>query len=102
MLRATAEAARPLAQGRWEHELVLWLDDRSRVSSGELDVAEIAWTPDNFDRQRAFLVDAIDRAAIGSDHVRALQRWARLVAAHPRDSVVVGRRWKWSSPDARI
>src|SRR5687768_16625095 len=90
MLRSTAEAARPLAQSRWEHELVLWLEDRSRTLGPGLDVAELAWTPDNFERQRRFVTDAIDRAALGSDHARALSLWCRLIEAHPREHVVVG------------
>src|SRR3954463_1469333 len=79
MLRATAEAARPLAQSRWEHELVVWLEDRSRNLTpdlGELDVGDIAWSPENFERQRSFLIGAIERAAVGSEHARALSRWA--------------------------
>lgn len=97
MLRTTAEAARPLAQGRWEHELVLWLEDRSGRISIELDVAEIAWTPDNFERQKRFLIDAIERAALSSAHARALALWGRLIEAHPREWVVVGRRWQWAA-----
>ena len=31
ILEQTAEAARPRAQGRWEHELVQWLEQRSEV-----------------------------------------------------------------------
>ena len=100
MLRATAEAARPLAQGRWEHELVVWLEDRSRQFGGDLDVGDIAWSPDNFERQRAFLTGAIERAAIVSPHGRALTRWARQIADHPRESVVVGRRWQWTAHHA--
>jgi len=102
MLRATAEAARPLAQSRWEHELVLWLEDRSRGIGAGLDVGEIAWTPDNFERQRRFLSDAIDRAAQGSDHARALTLWTRMIAAHPREHVVVGRRWRWAAEASTI
>jgi hypothetical protein len=97
LLRATSEAARPLAQGRWELELVLWLEDRSRQPASELDVGEIAWSPENFERQKRFVVDAIERAALGSPHARALGLWARLIAVHPREHVVVGRRWRWST-----
>jgi hypothetical protein len=95
MLRSTAAAAQPLAQSRWEHELVVWLEDRARQSGLDLDVGDIAWSPEHFERQRAFVVDAIERAALGSEHVRALVRWCRLVVEHPRDSIVVGRRWQW-------
>ena len=97
MLRSTAEAARPLAQSRWEHELVLWLEDRARMLGPVLDVTEVAWTPDNFERQRRFVIDAIDRAALRSDHARALSLWCRMIEAHPREHVVVGRRWRWAS-----
>jgi len=83
MLRSTAEAARPLAESRWEYELVLWLEDRSRTLGTGLDVNELAWTPDHFERQRRFLTDAIDRAALGSLHARALSLWSRLIEDHP-------------------
>ena len=95
MLRSAAEAARPLAQSRWEHELVVWLEDRSRAAGLELDVSDIAWSPDNFERQRSFLIGAIEVALIASPHARALICWRRLIADHPRESIVVGRRWQW-------
>ena len=97
MLRSTAEAARPLAQSRWEHELILWLEDRSRGVGPGLDVTELAWTPEHFERQRRFLTDAIDRAALGSDHARALSLWRRMIEGHPREHVLVGRRWRWTA-----
>lgn len=102
MLREAAEAARPLAQSRWEHELVVWLEDRSRASSSagsaaDLDVGDIAWSPENFERQQAFLAGAIERASLASEHARALAWWGRQVAAHPRESIVVGRRWRWAA-----
>lgn len=95
MLRATAAAAHPEAAARWEQELVRWLEERaSWLDEGAaLDVAEIAWTPENFDRQRGFLLGAIERAAETSEHARALRRWAQMIDAHPRDSVQFGRRW---------
>jgi hypothetical protein len=106
MLRSTADAARPLAQARWECELVLWLEDRSRQlgadRDADLDVGEIAWTPDHFERQKAFVTDAIKRAALGSEHARALSLWSRQIGAHPRESVVVGRRWRWASDASSI
>ena len=58
-----------------------------------LDVGEIAWTPENFDRQRRFLLRAIELAAETSEHARALRRWAQLIEAHPKDSVQFGRLW---------
>jgi hypothetical protein len=106
MLRATAAAARPEAEARWEHELVRWLEERAsppeaaapEASRGRpvdpvIDVAEIAWTPEHFDHQRRFLLRAIEQAAETSEHARALRRWARMIEAHPRDSVQFGRRW---------
>lgn len=101
MLRSTAAAARPLAQSRWEHELVLWLEDRSRTPGTALDVTELAWTPDYFERQRRFVTDAIERAAIRSDHARALLLWRRMIEDHPREHVVVGRRWRWAAEPSR-
>jgi hypothetical protein len=111
ILRATATAARPFVEARWELELVLWLDRRSdqigeepvgegatRASSRGgmvLDVTDIAWTPDHFEAQRRFLIDAILRAAASADHALAFDRWRRMIEAHPADSVQVGRRWQW-------
>ncbi len=102
ILRAASMSARPLAQSRWEHELVVWLDDRARRLGGEVDVGDFAWSPENFERQRSFLRDAIERAALGSPHARALTLWARQIAAHPRESIVVGKRWQWTSASATI
>jgi hypothetical protein len=98
MLRTTAAQAQPAAAARWEHELVRWLERRATdsLALATLDVGEIAWTPDHFEAQRAFLLAAIERAAEGSEHGLAFDRWRRLIEAHPRDSVQVGRRWNWS------
>ena len=93
IVRETAEAARAAAGNRWEHELVTWLD---QVAGESLDVADIAWSPEHFDRQRCFLTDAIDRALPASAHPQILRRWAVMIAAHPRDSVQFGRRWRQS------
>jgi hypothetical protein len=97
MLKATAAHARPFADARWERELVEWLERRADPRQRILDVSEIAWTPDHFESQRRFLLDAISRAAEGSEHGLAFDRWRRLIEAHPRDSVQVGRRWTWSA-----
>jgi hypothetical protein len=94
MLRETAACARATAAGRWELELVAWLDDQSHDPE-TLDVGDIAWTPDHFDAQRRFLTDAILAASTGSAHEAALRRWAQQIETHPRDSVRVGRRWIW-------
>ena len=108
MLGETANAARPFAEARWEVELVLWLDrramniDSSRSATRQssrgghvLDVSDIAWTPDHFEAQRTFFTSAIMRAAAGTEHALAFDRWRRLIEAHPADSVQVGRRWLW-------
>ena len=94
MLQATAAAARHFAEARWEVELVLWLDARAELGPQVLDVSEIAWTPDHFDVQRNFLVAAIRRASV-ADHALAFERWRSLVEAHPRESLLAGRRWEW-------
>jgi hypothetical protein len=94
LLRATAAAAQPLAEARWELELVRWLEARA-TAIRDLDIADIAWTPEHFERQRAFLLGAILRASAGSLHPMAFERWRRLVEAHPAESVQVGRRWQW-------
>ena len=108
MLGHTAAAARPFAEARWEVELVLWLDRRAmQVESGPgasrqssrgghvIDVSDLAWTPDHFEAQRTFVISAIMRAAAGTEHALAFDRWRRLIEAHPADSVQVGRRWLW-------
>ena len=56
-----------------------------------LDVTDIAWTPDHFEPQRRFLLDAILRAAAQADHALAFDRWRRMIEAHPADSVQVGQ-----------
>ena len=96
MLRTTAESARPFASGRWENELVRWLEQRAE-SPTSLDVSEIAWTPEHFGVQRSFLIDAIRRAGAVSEHGPALFHWARMIEAHPTESVQVGRRWEWAA-----
>ncbi len=94
MLSATAAAARPFAEARWEVELASWLDARSAVRGHVLDVADIAWTPDHFEAQRRFLIAAILRAASSTEHGSAFDRWRRMIEAHPADSVQVGRLWQ--------
>jgi hypothetical protein len=95
ILRATADAARPVAKARWEQELVRWLETRAESVRGALDVGDIAWTPEHFERQRRFLIEAILRAAATGEDTLALDRWRRQFEAHPAESVQVGRRWKW-------
>lgn len=109
MLRETAAAARPFAEARWEVELVLWLDSRAdhvhatstanlpahQRTAELLDVGDIAWTPEHFDHQRGFVLEAIQRGARCGEHALAFDRWRRMIEAHPADSVQVGRRWQW-------
>jgi hypothetical protein len=102
LLREVAAAARPSAQARWEHELVSWLERCAASGSIGIDVSDIAWTPEHFERQRKFLVEAIQGALGGSRHGRALTRWCGLIEAHPRESVQVGRRWQWPSKEITI
>ncbi|MBA3538276.1 MAG: hypothetical protein H0T79_01485 [Deltaproteobacteria bacterium] len=94
ILRAIATAAAPWAEARWERELVRWLEDRARAGT-PLDIADIAWTPDHFEPQRAFMLGAIDRAIEHCEHSRPLHHLRQMVVAHPRDSVQVGRLWQW-------
>jgi len=96
LLREVADSARPSAQARWEHELVTWLERCATSGDTTFDVSDIAWTPEHFERQRRFVVEAIELAAVASVHASALHRWSRMVASHPRTSVQVGRRWQWS------
>src|SRR4051812_39816806 len=75
MLRETSLAAQPFATSRWEIELVRWLEHRATPELPELDVGDIAWTPDHFEPQQQFVVAAIGSAARSSEHGGALQRW---------------------------
>lgn len=95
LLRSTAAEARPFARARWEVELVRWLEHLADVRTNELDVADIAWTPDHFQAQRRFLLDALDRAAVASEHLLVFERWRAMIEAHPADAVQVGRLWHW-------
>lgn len=98
-VREVAHAAGPAAQARWEHELVAWLERWAASGQVSFDVSDIAWTPEHFERQRRFVVDAIRRAAAGSPNAPTLGRWAAMIEAHPRGSVQVGRRWRWPAAD---
>lgn len=95
LLHEVAAAASPTAQARWEHELASWLVRWAGSRATSLDVSDIAWTPEHFERQREFLLDAIRHAMTTSRNGRALLRWSTMIEAHPRDSVQVGRRWQW-------
>jgi hypothetical protein len=100
LLGEVAAAARPDAQARWEHELVIWLERCATAELAGIDVSDLAWTPEHFERQRRFLVEAIRRAETSSLHGRALARWGQLIEAHPRELVQVGRRWQWPVAEA--
>jgi hypothetical protein len=102
LLREVAAAASPSAQARWEHELVSWLERCAASGKLAIDVGDIAWTPEHFERQRRFLLEAIQRAQESSLHGRALARWGGMIEAHPRESVQVGRRWQWPSKEITI
>lgn len=102
LLKLVAEAARPFANAYWERELVRWLDEQAVRAAVEraaisIDVGDIAFTPQHFDRQRRFLLEAIEEARAETPYARVLVDWADLIKAHPRDSVQVGRRWVWHS-----
>ncbi len=99
LLAEVAVAARPLANARWEHELVQWLATRAGGTVAALDVCDIAWTPQHFDHQRGFLIAAIDQALATSHHARALGRWREMIEAHPHHAVSVGRRWQWNTSE---
>ncbi len=95
LLTEVAEAARPGAQARWEHELVTWLERCAAAAHAGVDVSDIAWTPEHFERQRQFLLAAIRCAEASSPHGRPLARWGQMIEAYPRELVQVGRRWQW-------
>lgn len=96
ILHAVVRAAAPQARARWELELVRWLETRAATPSS-IDVGDIAWTPEHFETQRAFVVGAIARAQDLTHHAGALARWSRMIEAHPPDAVVCGRRWRWTA-----
>ena len=96
LLRELAAAAAPTARSRWELELVHWLALRAARIEPALDLADIAWTPDHFEAQRAFVLEAIARAAAAAVSCgAALEHCRRMVAGHPRDAVQRSRRWPW-------
>lgn len=101
LVRSVAAFARESASSHWERELVRWLDERagwiaaSTSRSIAIDVGDIAFTPRHFDRQRRFLLEAIEGARSDARYARALTDWADLIKAHPRDSVQLSRRWIW-------
>lgn len=101
LLRDVAEAAGPAAAARWEQELVTWLE-RCAASGNGFDVSDIAWTPEHFEHQRSFLLDAVRRAVTSSRHARALARLAAMIEAYPRESVQVGRRWQWPRAEVTV
>ena len=104
VLRDTARAAAPVASARWEHELVRWLEAGAEQppESNNIDVGDIAWTPDHFEPQRRFLIEAINAARVVSEESMILQRWATMIEAHPRDSVRTSQLWRrvpaWQPP----
>jgi hypothetical protein len=98
LLRAIARAAAAAAQARWEQELAAWLEQRATDPGRGLDVAEIAWTPDHFAHQRGFVISAIAAAVVADEHLATLGRLQAMIELHPRESVVVGRRWAWVRP----
>lgn len=100
LLREVAAAAGTKARARWEHELGSWLSRCAAARCTSFDVSDIAWTPEHFDEQRGFLIDAIRQAQDGSQHGPALARWAQMIEDHPRGAVVVGRRWQWPAQQA--
>ncbi|MCA9673842.1 MAG: hypothetical protein H6708_13440 [Kofleriaceae bacterium] len=105
-LDAVIDAGRVAARGRWELELVAWLSDRRRaIAAGiraGLDVAEVAWTPEHFAEQQRFVAAicaSAARATAGADAdvATGVAGLGRVVAAHRRDLVGFGRRWRWLS-----
>lgn len=107
LLAAVIAAGHDRAAARWERELVAWLGHRREaLRLGEragLDLSEIAWTPERFPEQRAFLMGLLDGLLDGPGAANcdqelghALREMRHLVEDYPRESVVVGRRWAWN------
>ena len=104
-IAALASAAETAAHDRWERELAAWLAAYARaVMDGHVgfDVGDLAWTPEHFLEQQAFVLAALVEAADREPtQVRVvLERMADLIAGHDRGWVVVGRRW--GRPDSIV
>jgi hypothetical protein len=96
MLAAVIAVEDPPATGRWERELVRWLGGHAGSLPDALDVSDIAWTPDHFELQRNFLIERILGAfQVRRDLAAALSHWRRMIEAHPREAVQVGRLWQF-------
>ena len=89
---AAAAIAASRADGRWERELAHWLGTRA-IAPEDVDVGDIAWTPEHFESQRGFLLAVLEAACEDGADRRTMERWAAMIEAHPRESVQVGRRW---------
>jgi hypothetical protein len=103
-IAALAAAAAAGARDRWERELAAWLAGYARaVMDGHagFDVGDLAWTPDHFLAQQAFVLAMLDDAADreGSEVRLVLERMAALIGGHDRSWVVVGRRWGSADSD---
>lgn len=68
-------AGSDLAQSRWEQELVTWMAEHDQSIFGlgivGFDINEIAWSPEEFEQQKSFLLNMITKA-----HQR--YRWEQL------------------------
>jgi hypothetical protein len=103
MLDTMIEAGHTVATSRWELELVAWIADRRWALNaglrGELDLVEVAWTPEHFADQQSFLIDLCDATAARAEQDAAVHggvmHLRALVAAHRRARVPFGRRWRW-------
>jgi hypothetical protein len=96
-------AACGLAASDWEKRLAYFLvqHDPSRIGLGtaDLDVAELGWTPSNFEEERRFVVAVVDRALAKSGWERlgfeprlesiipTLERLRQMVVAFPRSAI---------------
>lgn len=66
VLAAILVAGSELAENRWQKLLMVWLaeHDQSIFGSGTVgfDLDEIAWTKENFAKEKSFLLDAVELA----------------------------------------
>ena len=112
LMCALALAGRGRATTPWERKLMYWLvqHDQERIGVGTVgfDVAELGWTADDFDHQRAFVLGWLDAALAGAGRDElphapsgtwlddCLRQLRALVAAFPREAVAL------PSPDAWV
>lgn len=98
-----------LATTEWEKELIIWLAEHDQYLYGRgvvgFDIDEIAWSTQDFDRQKAFFLKTIDLAlqrhrweVLDYDPPYAheyLVTLRRLVEKYTVEMIVSTKQWDW-------